>query len=551
MARPSACTSTIPLTAPPCSVPPAPFARPCRYVPDAFFVLYGDSYLTCDYAAVESAFRAAGLPGLMTVYRNEGLYDTSNMEYRDGRILGYDKRTRTPSMRHIDYGLGVFDRRVFGRSPKAELRDLASVYQDLLAAGQLAAFEVRERFYESAPPKACAIQSVSGPNTRNLRKAGRFNEILARSFLFEVEEIARRLDDGAIEKTAALLAAVRERSGRLFILGVGGSAANASHAVNDFRKIVGIETYAPTDNVSELTARTNDEGWPTIFESWLRVSRLQRARRHPGLLGGRRQSGAQRQPEYRGGPRVRQIRGSLHPGDRRPRWRLYRAGGGCLRDHPHGASGPHYAAFGSLPGHRLAPAGLAPRAPANRHPLGIARAPMTRRAVFLDRDGVINEAVIRNGKPYPPASPDAVRIPEGTAAALARLKAPDFCCWWSPISPTLPAVRQQRATVEAIASASALPFPWTMYSTCYHDDRDNCDCRKPRPGLILQAAGQYGIDLAASFLIGDRWRDIDAGAAAGCSTIWIDAGYRERSPTATPDAQVTSLPEAVAWILAL
>ena len=95
------------------------------------------------------------------------------------------------------------------------------------------------------------------------------------SFLAEVEQVARRLDAAAIEKMAALLAAVRERGGRLFILGVGGSAGNASHAVNDFRKLTGLESYAPTDNVSELTARTNDEGWPTVFEAWLRVSRLQ------------------------------------------------------------------------------------------------------------------------------------------------------------------------------------------------------------------------------------------------------------------------------------
>lgn len=95
------------------------------------------------------------------------------------------------------------------------------------------------------------------------------------SFLAEVEQVARRLDAAAIEKMAALLAAVRERGGRLFILGVGGSAGNASHAVNDFRKLAGLESYAPTDNVSELTARTNDEGWPTVFEAWLRVSRLQ------------------------------------------------------------------------------------------------------------------------------------------------------------------------------------------------------------------------------------------------------------------------------------
>jgi D-sedoheptulose 7-phosphate isomerase len=93
-------------------------------------------------------------------------------------------------------------------------------------------------------------------------------------FLAEVQDIAAQLDTEALERVASLLAKVREEEGRLFILGVGGSAANASHAVNDFRKIVGIETYAPTDNVSELTARTNDEGWATVFDSWLRVSRL-------------------------------------------------------------------------------------------------------------------------------------------------------------------------------------------------------------------------------------------------------------------------------------
>ena len=94
-------------------------------------------------------------------------------------------------------------------------------------------------------------------------------------FLAEVEKVARQLDPATIERMALLLANVRERSGRVFILGVGGSAGNASHAVNDFRKLAGIETYAPTDNVSELTARVNDEGWPTVFEAWLRVSRLQ------------------------------------------------------------------------------------------------------------------------------------------------------------------------------------------------------------------------------------------------------------------------------------
>src|SRR5271157_4339116 len=93
-------------------------------------------------------------------------------------------------------------------------------------------------------------------------------------FLAEVQQIAKLLDGAAIEKMAALLVSVREHSGRLFILGVGGSAANASHAVNDFRKLAGLEAYAPTDNVSELTARINDDGWDTVFVNWLKESRL-------------------------------------------------------------------------------------------------------------------------------------------------------------------------------------------------------------------------------------------------------------------------------------
>jgi len=93
-------------------------------------------------------------------------------------------------------------------------------------------------------------------------------------FVAEAAEVLKRIDTGAVERVAALLAECRAAGGRLFILGVGGSAANASHAVNDFRKICGMEAYAPTDNVSELTARTNDEGWAGVFESWLKVSRL-------------------------------------------------------------------------------------------------------------------------------------------------------------------------------------------------------------------------------------------------------------------------------------
>jgi D-sedoheptulose 7-phosphate isomerase len=99
----------------------------------------------------------------------------------------------------------------------------------------------------------------------------------AEQFVAEAAEVLAKIDTEAVERMAALLAGCRAAGGRLFILGVGGSAANASHAVNDFRKICGVEAYAPTDNVSELTARTNDEGWAGVFEGWLKVSRMRAA----------------------------------------------------------------------------------------------------------------------------------------------------------------------------------------------------------------------------------------------------------------------------------
>jgi MurNAc alpha-1-phosphate uridylyltransferase len=117
-------------------------------LPERFFVLYGDSYLPCDYGAVEKAFYRCGLPALMTVYRNEGLYDSSNVEYDGRRILRYDKQSPTPAMRHIDYGLGAFHRSVFAAIPAGKGRDLSTVFQNLLSAGSLAAFEAHERFYE-------------------------------------------------------------------------------------------------------------------------------------------------------------------------------------------------------------------------------------------------------------------------------------------------------------------------------------------------------------------------------------------------------------------
>jgi NDP-sugar pyrophosphorylase family protein len=114
----------------------------------SFFVMYGDSYLECDYQAVASALEASGRPALMTVFANGGRWDASNVIYRDGRILKYDKVRHDPAMSHIDYGLGAFRVGAFAAYGEAQRLDLSSVYQDLLAGGQLAAFEVTQRFYE-------------------------------------------------------------------------------------------------------------------------------------------------------------------------------------------------------------------------------------------------------------------------------------------------------------------------------------------------------------------------------------------------------------------
>lgn len=234
-----------------------------------FFVLYGDSYLECEYGLIQRAFECAGQRALMTVYRNEGQFDASNVEFADGRILAYDKRTRTPHMRHIDYGLGVFDARAFDHVPADRPHDLAQLYADLLAADQLAAYELPTRFYEIGSQRGLA-------ETRALLAQRAAERAFTRAYIDETNRVVAGLDQGAIERMVGLIADARAAGGRLFILGVGGSAANASHAVNDFRKIVGIEAYTPTDNVSELTARVNDDGWASVLVEWLRGSRLRR-----------------------------------------------------------------------------------------------------------------------------------------------------------------------------------------------------------------------------------------------------------------------------------
>jgi hypothetical protein len=202
----------------------------------------------------------------------------------------------------------------------------------------------------------------------------------AETFLTEVAEIARRTPIEVVENLCDELVALREREGRLFILGVGGSAGNCGHAVNDFRKLCGIEAYAPTDNVSELTARTNDEGWSTVFAEWLKVGRAKATDTILIFSVWRRQSGAKRQPEPRGRNQGGEGPGPEGVRHRWTRWWLYQAGRRCRGGHSDRGRRPRNAASGGIPGGRLALPRLAPQAAEERDQV-------VRRAIFLDRDG--------------------------------------------------------------------------------------------------------------------------------------------------------------------
>jgi D-glycero-D-manno-heptose 1,7-bisphosphate phosphatase len=170
------------------------------------------------------------------------------------------------------------------------------------------------------------------------------------------------------------------------------------------------------------------------------------------------------------------------------------------------------------------------------------------RALLLDRDGVINRALVREGQPYPPTSANELEILPGVAEALARSRAAGFLNIVVSNQPDVTRRTQTRAAVEGMNRALMEALPIDDVFVCYHDDPDRCLCRKPLPGLLLQAAQTYDLDLSLCYVVGDRWRDIDAGRAAGCRTVLIDYGYNERPPLQPPDLLAGSLLEAVVRI---
>ena len=171
-----------------------------------------------------------------------------------------------------------------------------------------------------------------------------------------------------------------------------------------------------------------------------------------------------------------------------------------------------------------------------------------KRAVFLDRDGVLNRSVVRAGRPYAPTSLDEFELLPGVLEALTNLRTAGFVLVVVTNQPDLATGRIRPEVAEAIHQKLRALLPIDDIKVCGHVDEDDCSCRKPRPGMLLEAAREWSIDLCRSFIVGDRWRDVSAGKAAGCKTIFVDYGYPERLVDA-PDFVVTSLQEAVRIIL--
>lgn len=173
------------------------------------------------------------------------------------------------------------------------------------------------------------------------------------------------------------------------------------------------------------------------------------------------------------------------------------------------------------------------------------------RAVFLDRDGVINRALERDGKPYPPTSLAEFEILPGVAEACNKLKTAGFLLIVTTNQPDVGRGTLKQQVVDAIHAHMMAQLPIDLVEVCFHPGKglSDCDCRKPKPGMLLRAAIDLQIDLAQSWMVGDRWRDIDCGHAAGCKTIFIDYGYAE-SLRQKPDFSARNLAEAADIILA-
>ncbi len=166
-----------------------------------------------------------------------------------------------------------------------------------------------------------------------------------------------------------------------------------------------------------------------------------------------------------------------------------------------------------------------------------------KKAIFLDRDGVLNQVNLINGRPFPPDSVKSLKLLPKVKEAIELFKQNQ---WFLVVVTNQPDVAREKTSkevIEAINNSLIKTLGIDEFRVCFHDDSDNCHCRKPLPGLLMDAAKEHQIDLSLSYMIGDRWRDIEAGQAAGCQTIFLDYNYDEKKPKSF-DLKVSSLYEA-------
>lgn len=173
----------------------------------------------------------------------------------------------------------------------------------------------------------------------------------------------------------------------------------------------------------------------------------------------------------------------------------------------------------------------------------------SRKVIFFDRDGVLVKAIVRDGKPYAATSLDEFEIVPGFKTSMSKLRQAGFLLIVTTNQPDLATGKNSWDTLNEMHRRMNGIFRLDAYEICPHLDADQCDCRKPLPGMLTRAAKREDIDLTQSWMVGDRWRDIEAGQAAGCRTVWIETDYNEKKP-AGYDAKVTNLSEATDFILA-
>ena len=392
------------------------------------------------------------------------------------------------------------------------------------------------------------------------------DEAYVARYLGECARIPGMLDIKQIRRMSDTLEGIRERHGRLFIVGVGGGAGNATHAVNDFRKIAGIEAYTPTDNVSELTARINDDGWESAFANWLKGSNLNSK---DGVLvfsvgGGDAEKKVSvnlvRALEY-----AKEVGASVMGIVGRDGGYTAKVADACVIIPVVSADTvtPHTEAFQAVIWHMIV---SSPGMKRNRDEVGKHKVTGEKmsKAVFLDRDGVVTKLVMNRatGDYEAPKRVEGLELLPNVASCLRKIQEsgrslflvsnqPDYAKGKTTLE-MLDAIHEE---MHRILVSEGIRFTEYYYSSAPPQGivpgySYACECRKPEPFFILKARDEYGIDLKSSWMVGDRDTDIGCGKAAGTKTILIEiAETAGKRGAVRPDYRVRDLREATNIIL--